>query len=127
MSHRMSDEERLRRERARNGKQAAKCKLDPICLEKKRESERNNYTRLRQSFLDMYGRKCACCGEDHEEFLVLDHIEGQHGKKKEPATTAYRKAIEYKQPRKYRTLRQNCNHSYGIRGYCPHKGRPATN
>lgn len=126
MSHRMPPAEREFRLKEKRRMNHEKCKADPVCLEKKRQSMRDNYNRLRQGFLDMYGRKCACCGENIEEFLVLDHIEGQHGQRKEPATTAYRKALEYYQPKKYRTLCQNCNSSYGLRGYCPHQRKANT-
>ena len=30
----------------------------------------------RQKVFDIYGNKCACCGEDTYEFLSLDHIDG---------------------------------------------------
>lgn len=30
--------------------------------------------RLRAAVLEAYGARCACCGEDTEEFLSIDHI-----------------------------------------------------
>jgi hypothetical protein len=30
----------------------------------------------RLKIIDAYGGKCVCCGEDHPEFLVFDHVNG---------------------------------------------------
>ena len=44
------------------------------CLEEKRRtSNRCNYN-LRIETLNKYGGKCACCGEDDTNFLMIDHI-----------------------------------------------------
>src|SRR5438128_10416570 len=32
--------------------------------------------KLRREFLDAYGGKCECCGEDREVFLTLEHKRG---------------------------------------------------
>lgn len=76
--------------------------------------------RHRESFLEMYGKSCRCCGEGKKEFLTIEHIRGQAGGK-ESSTTAYRKAaLEYR-PDLYEVLCMNCNHSKGRYGYCPHE------
>lgn len=31
---------------------------------------------LRKLIIEHYGGKCACCGESHFEFMVIDHIKG---------------------------------------------------
>ena len=82
---------------------------------------------LRLQVLSHYGPKgkllCKCCGEDHEEFLTLDHIHGNgraerasHG-----GTGLFRRLRRQGFPKGYRTLCMNCNFSLGIRGYCPHQ------
>ncbi len=76
----------------------------------------------RAKFLQMYGVKCACCGETMEEFLTIEHKLGQTGvRKKESASAAYRKAVQDYRPDLYEVLCMNCNHSKGVRGYCPHQ------
>jgi uncharacterized CHY-type Zn-finger protein len=70
--------------------------------------------------------RCACCGEESENFLAIDHIEGNGGKERKALNgrlfTQY--LIKEGFPDGYRVLCHNCNHSLGIHGYCPHKGRP---
>src|SRR5271157_814021 len=31
---------------------------------------------FRQQVIEMYGGKCACCDEAHQEFLQVDHVNG---------------------------------------------------
>lgn len=83
---------------------------------------RNYKRRLREQFLEMYGNKCACCGETLVEFLTVEHKLGQIGiKKKEIAYDAYRKAIQEYRPDIYEIRCWNCNMSKGRYGYCPHE------
>ena len=71
---------------------------------------------LRNKFLDMYGRRCACCGETFEDFLTLDHVTGD-GKAERTTTNgkvansynAYRNAIKIHNTDKYQVLCMNCN------------------
>jgi len=81
---------------------------------------RDQYFKLKKKFHDMYGNRCLCCGETMEEFLTLDHINGQIGKKRDHSSKAYKNATDTYNPSKYRILCMNCNHSIGMRGYCPH-------
>src|SRR5580692_7551922 len=65
---------------------------------------------------------CACCGETHVQFLVIDHIHGlgkQH--RKEIHNNIYRWLRVHKYPDGFRVLCHNCNMSLGIYGFCPHK------
>lgn len=83
--------------------------------------------RLRIQILTHYGRNgelaCTCCGEAREEFLTLDHVNGngKEDRKKYPATMLFRRLRRNNYPTGYRTLCYNCNCSLGIRGYCPHE------
>lgn len=69
--------------------------------------------------------QCACCGETHNEFLCLDHIEGNGNEHRRTINSkggysTYRWIIQNNFPDGYRTLCHNCNHSLGSYGYCPH-------
>lgn len=80
---------------------------------------------LKQDALDAYGGKCACCGENHYEFMAIDHINGggkQHRKEVGQGLQLYRWLKRQGYPKKgFRVLCHNCNMSEGIFGYCPHK------
>jgi len=68
---------------------------------------------------------CACCGENHIEFLSLDHISGggnKHRKELRKNGTAFYYWIrKNKFPSGYQVLCFNCNFSKGHYGYCPHQ------
>ncbi|KKN26963.1 hypothetical protein LCGC14_0869590 [marine sediment metagenome] len=89
--------------------------------EKHAELVRNSYRRAKNLFFEMYGSKCACCGEETREFLTLDHVKGQVGKKKQKTRAAYGEAIKKYDPEKFRILCRNCNWAIGFLGYCPHE------
>lgn len=69
--------------------------------------------------------KCTCCGEEHLEFLAIDHINGggcKHRKElKSLGLKLYRWLRENNFPEGYRCLCHNCNQSHGLYGYCPHE------
>jgi hypothetical protein len=78
---------------------------------------------LRRRILEHYGHRCACCGENRYEFLVIDHIfEDGAAHRREigsgQRTYQWLKANEY--PEGFRVLCQNCNKALGAYGYCPH-------
>jgi len=76
---------------------------------------------LRNKFLEMYGNKCACCGETKVEFLTIEHKLGQRGSRhKEGGPEAYAKALKDYRPDLYEILCYNCNCAKGRYGYCPH-------
>jgi len=86
---------------------------------------------LRKQVLTAYGDgrlACVCCGENHYEFLCLDHIHGGGGKERKNGFGSA--ALLYKLRRlgfpkgDYRTLCCNCHQAYTEHGYCPHKGKP---
>lgn len=66
------------------------------------------------------GGQCRCCGENTIEFLNFDHIEGKGEQK---GFNNYRVAVSIMRGNTYniRILCMNCNWSYGLRGYCPHR------
>lgn len=92
--------------------------------------ERLEYARqykkvLRDEVLSHYGGnppRCACCREEHIEFLCIDHISGGGAKHRKSISEHFYfwlKKNEY--PEGYRVLCQNCNSAYGHYGYCPHQ------
>jgi hypothetical protein len=82
-------------------------------------------TRLRREVIEHYGPYCACCDEANFEFLCLDHIDGGGTRhRKEIGGTSsklYAQLRKNDYPAGFRILCQNCNQSFGIRGYCPHQ------
>ena len=86
----------------------------------KREKSKAYYQALRNAFLQMYGSKCACCGEKIREFLTMEHKQGLIGQKRKAGTTGYKIAVTEYRPDLYETLCMNCNHAKGRIGYCPH-------
>lgn len=81
---------------------------------------------LKEEIMEHYGNsKCACCGEDHLEFLAVDHINGDGQKQREQlgmrgGYTFYSWLKQNGWPEGYRVLCHNCNQSLGNLGYCPH-------
>ena len=86
---------------------------------------RDHRVACRMRVLAFYGGtppSCACCGESHLEFLVMDHIAGggrQH-RKTMKAGSIYVWLEKTMYPSGFRVLCANCNHAWGIYGSCPH-------
>jgi hypothetical protein len=75
---------------------------------------------IRLEVLGKLGGRCQCCGEDREEFLSLDHINGGGTKHRaESGTYIFRRIRKDPDPLTYQVLCYNCNISRGVRGYCP--------
>jgi len=81
--------------------------------------------KLRLEVLNHYtpkGLRCACCGEDHVEFLCIDHINGGGGQHRKSINgDFYNWLKKHGFPKGFRVLCFNCNGSLGFYGYCPHK------
>lgn len=84
--------------------------------------------RLRYNALYHYSNgdvKCACCGERHIEFLTIDHINGGGTKHRKEigknGSSLYQWLKNNNYPEGFRVLCFNCNCSYGMLKYCPHK------
>ena len=99
--------------------------------ENQRKVDKAHTKRMKYLALAMYSGEpphCVCCNESNLTFLTIDHIAGGGRHEiRELGLDAGRKFYTWliKQPfnpSKYRTLCYNCNYSYGIYGYCPHKG-----
>lgn len=99
------------------------------CQSKCNKCHKKTYRkRLFDEFLDAYGNKCACCGEEDPGFLTLDHINNDGAKERKElnllvSDQVYILARKEGWPKdKYQILCYNCNmgkHRNG--GVCPHK------
>lgn len=96
------------------------------CKDCHNKYSRKYYQVLRIKVLEHYGGtppKCACCGESHIEFLVIDHIEGggtnHRSRMKNQSIGLWLRTNSY--PKGYRVLCHNCNSAFGFFGYCPHQ------
>lgn len=79
-------------------------------------------SKLKAGMLDAYGHQCACCGEDHEEFLTLDHI-GGGGRKhyRQSNGNIYQDLKNRGWPKEgFRVLCMNCNFATRFTNKCPH-------
>lgn len=78
--------------------------------------------RVRLEAIDHYGNKCACCGENEEAFLALDHINGggnKHRRENKIGLLSYWVRKEG-YPDGFQVLCHNCNQAKTQRGVCPH-------
>jgi hypothetical protein len=132
----MEQEEKLRIKRAKRAAYARRWRREhpeqSRAIDKRRKKPENinpyvraSNRRLRLEVLYHYGTKCACCGVDHFEFLVIDHIDGGGKKQRREqglsgSYALYRWLRRNNYPPGYRVLCHNCNFSLGIYGYCPH-------
>jgi hypothetical protein len=81
------------------------------------------YYKLRNTVVDGYGAKCACCGETCRAFLALDHVNGGGNKQRKEAgpSAHYADALRRNYPPDYQLLCHNCNIAKSIQGVCPHQ------
>ena len=78
--------------------------------------------KLRLELFEAFGWKCACCGEDHPQFLTLEHITGVQNKKTyQPYAELAKAKAEGWDPAKYELLCISCNWAKGRYGQCPHR------
>jgi hypothetical protein len=89
-------------------------------LKKERGYEKSTMKRLKEKVFKHYGGdnpSCACCGENHMEFLVIDHINGDGAvqRKKEPMirNSFYRWIVKKGYPDDLQILCYNCNRCKG--------------
>ena len=76
--------------------------------------------RCRLAALQLYGNRCACCGEATEQFLTFDHINNNGKSDRQSAVGLYRRLLR-EQPKDIQILCWNCNCAKGKYGICPHK------
>jgi hypothetical protein len=79
----------------------------------------------RQTVLDHYGSRCACCAESNPLFLTVDHMnnDGAKHRKEVPASKLYPWLIANQFPDGFQLLCYNCNCGKQRNGgVCPHTG-----
>ncbi len=107
-------------------KQYKKGEAKPRVLAANRKWSAAYRAQLRAEMIIAYGGRCACCLEDEEAFLQLDHVEndGHLDRKSHKTSTklfAKLKGIGWPKDR-YQLLCANCNFGKLMnRGTCPHK------
>jgi hypothetical protein len=132
---RLANPERAKaNEEAYRGKNKEKLGADALARyyafqERNRKQQQAWKRGVRLKVIEHYGGKCACCGEAKLEFLGIDHINGGGNKHRAELKTRggsgiYRHLIKAGYPEGYRVLCHNCNLSYGLYGYCPHRPPP---
>jgi hypothetical protein len=86
-----------------------------------RKRQSNYYKLTRLEFLQMYGKRCSCCGDSRECFLTLDHITPLRYRGKR-SFVEYKKALKSYRPDLYQVLCFNCNCLKGDKEKCPCRG-----
>jgi len=82
--------------------------------------------KIKLKIIQVYGGKCACCGETEPKFLTLEHSEGGGQKErielkgKYDSIKLYKFLIRKNFPKGYKILCFNCNIAKGLYGECPH-------
>lgn len=82
---------------------------------------KNTDLRLKKLLLEHYGNKCACCGYDKIDALVIDHVNGD-GAKHRKSIGGGKTYIWLKKngfPPGFQTLCANCNMAKGTGKECP--------
>lgn len=94
------------------------------CEREKRRGRGRELARMKiLAAINKLGGKCSCCGEETPEFLTFDHIDGKDVSGHRTLTN-YGVAIRILRGDNVDEIRihcMNCNHSLGVRGYCPHR------
>ena len=116
--HAANRKERNRKSRQYNKEHRQQC----------REAANRRNHQLRLECLQHYSGQipfCVCCGDNHLEFLAIDHING--GGNKHRHSIGYPTGSKFywwlkknSWPRDFRVLCHNCNSSMGFYKYCPH-------
>ena len=97
---------------------------------KKERSEyvKKYYKKLKLSCIDHYSNgsmQCACCGENHMDFLTMDHVNGggmKHRREVAAGKYIYRWIVKNNFPNLFQVLCFNCNCGRSVNhGVCPHK------
>jgi hypothetical protein len=101
-----------------NGKRRNLCKA---CSSKK------GRIRRRLELFEAFGWKCQCCGENHPDFLTLEHIDGKNHYTGPNSTQRVTEQEIYHakkhgfNPEFFSLLCMNCNFAKGHWGKCPHE------
>jgi hypothetical protein len=106
---------------------AKKWRNDNILKVRVKDSRitKSRVERYWQMILEVFGRRCSCCGEEREDFLTLHHVNsdgGEHRKKRRSAKCYFLDVIREGFPTdKYAILCMNCNYAQRWGRTCPHE------
>jgi hypothetical protein len=75
---------------------------------------------VQEEVIQAYGGRCACCFENHTEFMSIDHINGYNGVGPRAGAGLYRWLKRNGYPAGFRVLCHSCNFALGHHGYCSH-------
>lgn len=117
-----------RKRPAEYGKVACEiCEVEHLARSKKSNDDRNIRRRARKVLvIQHYGGKCACCGLDFIDALVIDHVNGggQKHRKETGRESIYTWLVANNFPSEgFQILCNNCNWVKHINGCCniPHE------
>lgn len=104
----------------------SKLSLGDDFLKRQRIYSKTWAKKRRKKIIEHYGGECQCCGEKTDEFLCIDHINGNGNKHRKnigigSGSSFYNYLVKNSLPNGYRVLCHNCNMAYGHYGYCPHQ------
>ncbi len=93
------------------------------CADKINCEVAKRYRKTRENVILSYGGKCICCGEDHIEFLAIDHVNGngRQDRDEKGKSGFYRWLAKNNYPEGYQILCHNCNWAKFAYGICPHQ------
>lgn len=106
----MNQKEYYQANKDRWRKYYAEAKQDPTFLERKNNSVKAYYARLKDKVYDKLGRVCAHCGFSDERALQIDHVNGcGYEERKRCKSGAYLRRVLEDTEGKYQILCANCN------------------
>lgn len=78
---------------------------------------------IRSTVIAKYGGCCNCCGETHERFLTLDHVNNDgHLERRKGNYVNYKTIYFNGVNERFQVLCWNCNMGKAVnKGVCPHK------
>lgn len=97
--------------------------------EKYAKQRKDRHQALKIEVFNAYGgAKCKCCGEEHIEFLSIDHMNNDGGKHRKQlfgtnsvGSQFYSWLKKNNFPKGFQVLCMNCNFAKGHFGCCPHE------
>lgn len=104
------------------------CEWAKVHRDKRREYVHRAKQKLKLEVMSHYSQgkiQCACCGERHQEFLTIDHMNNEGAKHRrsdsEVRNSFYSWLKKQGFPKGYQVLCFNCNWAKGVFGICPHQ------
>lgn len=96
---------------------------DQANREKVQMKNRTTRDRRRKAVHDLYGNRCACCGENDQCFLSLDHVDNDGAEERRQGVsiwTIHTRILSGEWTSRFQLLCWNCNRGKWAYGECPH-------